>query len=169
MNPALVMEAAIKTKFPIALAMALLSQESSGGHNEWGHDKTIFAAGQDKLHGKNWGDDPVTKQAYLAYKAERATGGNQGVGPMQLTYPSYQDAADKHGGAWKPLPNMVEGFSVVKHDVQRGGLRLGLASYNAGAKGAYTPAGQHYASSVLRLEADWARALGVPSLQNAGY
>ena len=75
--------AARSTKLPLALACALLEQESGGGANVFGHDPTIFA-----------GAGEVTKEKYLAYRAQRGPtghGGMQGVGPCQLTWYSYQD------------------------------------------------------------------------------
>jgi hypothetical protein len=162
-NPALTVEAARKAKLPITLAAALLSQESHGGRNEWGHDPTIFTGGYDPLRGKYWGAT-VTKAGYLAYRAERGPegkGGQQGVGPTQLTYYGFQDIADKMGGAWKPLPNMIEGFTVLRQNVQSQGLRLGIALYN----GQLSPTTLAYADEVLKLEREWAAKLGVPSIQ----
>ena len=79
---------------------AFLQQETGGGRNVFGHDPTVFA-----------GAGEVTKSKYLAYKEVRQrTGQMQGVGPMQLTWSTYQDQADRLGGAWKPYPNMLVGF-----------------------------------------------------------
>jgi hypothetical protein len=164
-NPKLTVLAAAKAKIPLPLALAILSQESHGGRNEWGHDPTICVGGHDKVHGKAWGSN-VTKAAYSAYKAERGPtgkGGMQGVGPTQLTYYSYQDEADKLGGAWKPLPNMIEGFTVIRESVQRSGLFLGIKSYNGSGDAAAA-----YAASVLRYEKAWAAKLGMPSMQSRG-
>ena len=80
--------------------LRLPAQETGGGRNVFGHDPTVFA-----------GAGKVTRSKYLAYKHVRQrTGEMQGVGPMQLTWWSYQDRADRLGGAWKPYPNMLVGF-----------------------------------------------------------
>lgn len=85
---------------PLYVGCAFLQQETGGGQNVFGHDPTVFA-----------GAGEVTKSKYLAYKKVRErTGQMQGVGPMQLTWYTYQDRADQLGGAWKPYPNMVVGF-----------------------------------------------------------
>ncbi|MFC4784452.1 hypothetical protein ACT8ZV_08260 [Nocardioides sp. MAHUQ-72] len=87
-------------KIPYYVGCAFLVQETGGGRNVFGHDPTVFA-----------GAGKVTRAKYLAYKTVRErTGQMQGVGPMQLTWYSYQDRADRLGGAWKPYPNMLVGF-----------------------------------------------------------
>src|SRR5687768_4554903 len=71
----------------LALACALLEKESSGGHNVFGTQHSIFR-----------GAGVVTEQKYLAYRAQREASGNadlQGVGPCQLTDWRLQDAADR--------------------------------------------------------------------------
>ncbi len=161
-NPRLVVIAAAKAHIVITLAVALLSQESGGGRSEWGHDQTIFIGGYDAAHRKHWGSI-VTKAAYLAYKAERGPtgqGGMQGVGPMQLTWYGYQDLADKLGGAWRPLPNMIVGFRVVLANIRASGLRAGVAAYNGSGAAAAA-----YAQNVLAYERKWARILGLKSIQ----
>ncbi len=85
---------------PYYVGCAFLQQETGGGRNVFGHDPTVFA-----------GAGEVTRAKYLAYKLVRErTGQMQGVGPMQLTWYTYQDRADRLGGAWKPYPNMLVGF-----------------------------------------------------------
>ncbi|GAA2139006.1 hypothetical protein GCM10009844_07450 [Nocardioides koreensis] len=85
---------------PYYVGCAFLQQETDGGRNVFGHDPTVFA-----------GAGEVTRSKYLAYKSVRQrTGEMQGVGPMQLTWSTYQDQADRLGGAWKPYPNMLVGF-----------------------------------------------------------
>jgi len=100
------MLASEKTGLPFPALCAVLEKESAGGMNVFGHDPTIYA-----------GAGTVTKEKYLAYKARRGPqgrGGMQGVGPMQLTWYSYQDQADAIGGCWKPLPNMIVGARLLK-------------------------------------------------------
>jgi len=92
-----------KAKIPFYVACAFLEQESAGGENVFGHDPSIFS-----------GAGRVTKAKYLRYRAERKrTGKMQGVGPLQLTYWSFQDAADRLGGCWKPYNNCLVGFKLI--------------------------------------------------------
>ncbi len=88
-----------------AACCALLMQETGGGVNRYGHDPT-------QLDGF---DDPVDESNYRLYKWQRDHKhmGNQGVGPVQLTAKSLQDAADALGGCWKPLASMTVGFGVL--------------------------------------------------------
>lgn len=149
-NPYYAARAAHEAGIPLSLACALLTQETGGGANEWGHDPTIFVGGYDALHGVHYGEI-VTHDAYLAYKAQRGptgAGGMQGVGPCQLTYYSYQDEADACGGCWNPLANMLVGFKLLASNIKRDGLRAGIAAYNGSG-----PAAQRYADSVLALQA----------------
>lgn len=149
--PAATIEACQRTGLPVALAASVLTQESGGGHNVWGHDPTIFAGGPT-------GDNrPVTKTDYLAYKAKRVASGNrlmQGVGPMQLTYWSIQDQADAAGGCWDPLANMQTGFSHLAAAVHRAGLRNAVVAYNGSG-----PAAEHYADTVLARMAEYEKEL----------
>lgn len=151
-NPIWTLIASRKVGLPLSLACAFLDQETGGGHNVFGHDPTIFAgAGQ------------VDKTKYLAYRKQRGprgAGGMQGVGPLQLTYFSYQDEADALGGCWKPLANLTVGFRLAAGLVRRNGLRSGVAAYNGSG-----PAADRYAASVLAREKVWAARLGIKSIQ----
>ncbi|NYD40308.1 hypothetical protein [Nocardioides panaciterrulae] len=92
--------AARAADIPLYVGCAFLQQETGGGRNVFGHDPTVFA-----------GAGEVTRSKYRAYKrARHRTGEVQGVGPMQLTWPTFQDRADRLGGAWRPYPNMLVGF-----------------------------------------------------------
>jgi len=117
--------AARRTGLELAVLCAVLEQESGGGANVFGHDPTIFA-----------GAGRVTRSKYEAYKKARGTrgqGGMQGVGPMQLTYFSYQDEADKLGGCWKPRWNIQVGADILAEAVRRHGLWNALKAYNGSA------------------------------------
>ncbi len=165
-NPRLTVIVASRTHMPITLGCALLTQESCGGYNVWGADPTIFIRGYDAKHKRYWGrrlpcnsSRQVTKDGYLAYKRQRGPtgrGGMQGVGPMQLTYYTFQDKADARGGAWRPLPNMIVGFQAIVGDMRKSGLTQALINYNGASS---------YAVSVERLERRWAKALGLKSIQ----
>jgi hypothetical protein len=155
-NPAVVIEEAHAEGVPLELACALLMQETGGGRNEWGHDPTIFVGGYDAHRGVHYGET-VTEDAYKAYLAQRGKtgrGGMQGVGPVQLTYYSYQDEADAEGGCWQSRFNMRIGFRHLAANVKRYGLRAGVAAYNGSG-----PAAQRYANSVLALAEQWKHIL----------
>lgn len=131
---------------PVALAAAVLDQESGGGANVFGHDPTIWV-----------GAGAVTKRKYLAYKRDRQRSGNrlmQGVGPLQLTWYSYQDKADSYGGCWNPRYNMRVGFEKLFNGVRRYGLRSGIRAYNGSG-----PAAERYADTVLNRFSLWQRRL----------
>jgi hypothetical protein len=177
-NPGLTVEAAARAKLPITLALALLAQESFGGRNVWGTDQSsysIFTGGYDSATGRQYGQTytythTVTEAGYLAFRAQREKTGNtksQGVGPTMLTDPALQDEADKLGGAWKPLPNMIVGFSSLEQSIAAFQLYRGLVVYNAGTNPspAGLAAGEKYASEVLAEEKAWAAKLGIPSVQ----
>ena len=146
-NPLYAWQESKRAGLPYELGLAFLSQESGGGHNVFGHDPTICVG---------WGE--VTKAKYLSYKSKRGTfgrGGMQGVGPMQLTWYSYQDAADKLGGCWIVNYNMRIGFSTAAYNIKRYGLHAGIAAYNGSGAAA-----QAYANSVLAFEASWKKKIG---------
>lgn len=128
-----------------ALAYALVEQETGNGANIFGHDPTIYV-----------GAGLVTKTKYLAYKRERGTTRMQGVGPLQLTWWSTQDAADRLGGCWIPRCNLRVGFSTLESNIKRLGVRDGIKAYNGSGSAA-----DRYASSVLLRRAKWQKRLGV--------
>jgi len=131
---------------PLAVACALLEQESGGGHNVFGHDPV-----KNPIRG-----GPVTKERYLEYVRYRKAGlGMQGVGPCQLTWYSYQDRADALGGCWKPEVNMRVGFALIAALIKTNGLRAGLRRYNGAG-----PAAERYADQVLARVRKWQQILG---------
>jgi hypothetical protein len=137
--------AARKTGLPLSLGCALLLQESGGGANVFGHDPTIFT-----------GAGTVTKQKYLAYKAQRGHTKMQGVGPCQLTWWEFQDEADKRGGCWRPLVNMQVAFGHLAALVARSGLHDGVRAYNGSGPAASRVCMDKYATGerLRGLEAD---------------
>jgi hypothetical protein len=145
-NPLIAYEEAVRSRLPLDLACALLDQESGGGRNVFGHDPTICVG---------WGS--VTYLKYVAYRIRRRNSGNrlmQGVGPVQLTWWSTQDEADREGGCWRPRFNMRVGFRHLHYNVLRYGLHPGVAAYNGSG-----PAAQHYADVVLERADVWKRRL----------
>lgn len=130
---------------PPSIALALRQQESGilGDGNVFGHDPTIFV-----------GAGRVTKAKYLEYKHQRNRTDPrrmQGVGPLQLTYWTIQDEADRLGGCWVPKYNYRVGFRDLAGLIRQHGTRKGLAVYNGGAG---SP-NYHYADLVLAHQRFW--------------
>jgi len=140
----IVMEAR-RADIPVSLAFAVVEQES-GFQNIFGHDPTIFV-----------GAGKVTKAKYLDYKHARGTPGRrmQGVGPVQLTWWTFQDRADALGGCWIARNNIRVGFDHLGDLLRqyKGSMRSALAVYNAGNTG--SAQGQRYASEVLKRQRRW--------------
>jgi putative peptidoglycan binding protein/transglycosylase-like protein with SLT domain len=114
-------EASRSVGVPFWATCAFLVQESAGGQNVFGHDPTIFV-----------GAGEVTEEKYAAYKAERiSTGKCQGVGPMQLTFHTFQDEADALGGCYLPEHNVTEGLRILKGFIDAGkSWHQAAAAYN---------------------------------------
>lgn len=130
----------------LAVACAMLEKETSGGHNVFGHDPTIFVgAGQ------------VTRAKYEAYKKRRVSSGNrsmQGVGPCQLTWWEFQDEADREGGCWKPEINIRIGFRRLAANIKAHGEADGARRYNGVGKAA-----EAYSADLLKRAAAWEQRL----------
>lgn len=145
--PVRTLMAARATGLNLALAAAMLMQESGGGYMEFGHDPTIFT-----------GAGMVTKEKYAEYaKLRDETGKCQGVGATQLTSAGLQKRADAMGGCWRPLVNMKVGFQYMADSIRRAGLRLGVKSYNGSG-----PAADAYAARVIARANEYAAILGTP-------
>lgn len=145
-NPLVTWEEAHHVGLPLAYACALLDQESGGGANVFGHDPTICIG---------WGS--VTWLKYAAYKTRRRASGNrlmQGVGPVQLTWWSTQDAADREGGCWRPRFNMRVGFRTLAGNIHRYGLYYGIKAYNGSG-----PAADAYARTMTNRIHVWQQRL----------
>lgn len=134
--PLTTLRATRAAKIPYYVGCAFLQQETGGGRNVFGHDPSVFS-----------GAGKVTKAKYLRYKAVRErTGQMQGVGPMQLTWHTFQDRADRLGGAWKPYVNMLVGFRHLAdlHD-DHGSWRAAARAYNGSG-----PMAHEYAAEMGR-------------------
>jgi len=134
-----------RARIPVSLGFALVEQES-GFTNVFGHDPTIYA-----------GAGTVTKSRYLAYRRRRRASGNklmQGVGPCQLTWWEYQDAADRLGGCWIARYNIRLAFAHLAAQIEQHGLRAGIRAYNGSGSAA-----DRYATRVLRLQRMWHQRL----------
>lgn len=115
--------AARASGLPLSYALATLRMETTTGANVFGHDATRSIP--DRWKGKR-----VTRLRYAYYKRRRFQHGAQGVGPGQLTYPGYQDMADKEGGCWRAYPSMYIAFKVMKGLIDSSGRQNGAARYN---------------------------------------
>jgi hypothetical protein len=134
-----------RAKLPLSYAMAFLDKESNRGHNLFGSDPVANSVKGGK----------VTKARYVEYKRQRKLGrGMQGVGPMQLTWYSYQDAADAMGGCWKPKYNLRVGFKLAADKIKRHGTYEGVRRYNGDG-----PASYRYADDWKARQAKWHRYL----------
>lgn len=141
-NPWYTAYEARRAGLPLAIACALLDQESGGGYNVFGHDPVK----PPQIKG-GW----VTKERYTHYKVLRKQGyGMQGVGPVQLTWWEFQDLADKYGGCWKVQFNMRVGFEHAAAMIKQYGERNGLKRYNGTG-----PAAERYAVQVMGRVAIW--------------
>lgn len=129
-------------KIDLSLAASILTQESGGGHNIFGHDPFLKPTRYlNFLKGRR-----VTRWRYHVYHAKRTQGhGMQGVGPLQLTWYEFQDRADAEGGCWKPRVNMDVGFRLLAAKIhEHTELRAAVASYNGTGAAA-----NDYADQVL--------------------
>jgi hypothetical protein len=159
-RPADVVAIADAAGLSLAAACALLDQESGGGHNVWGHDRVTVAPGTYVMGAE------VTEQAYRAYRAALAAGraGQQGVGPCQLTARDFQDAADRLGGCWLPIPNMRVGFGLLANYARLWPLADAFRAYNGGAgnraHGSNVNADRYSDDAMARFER-WQTRLGV--------
>jgi hypothetical protein len=139
----IIVREARRSKLPVALVCAMVEQESSF-RNVFGHDKVA-----NPIKSPVGGTLAVTHERYLGYLHHRRLNqGCQGVGPMQLTDASLQDAADALGGCWRPGPNIREGCAHVAGMIRAHGKQAGIQGYNPGA-------GQPYVDSVLKHERAW--------------
>lgn len=149
--PATTVAEARRAGLELAVACALLVQESGGGRNVFGHDgvdnPVVAAPGKDLY---------VTRERYQLYKRYRQIGrGSQGVGPTQLTYFALQDEADRLGGCWKPWINMRVGFAHLVANIRKSGLRDGVRLYNGSG-----PAAERYAERMMQRISDWRGMIG---------
>lgn len=141
--PIITIDEAKREGVPLAVACAVLEQETGGGRNVFGHDPTIFI-----------GAGTVTRAKYERYKKLRGPkgkGGMQGVGPMQLTWYSYQDEADKEGGCWLPRYNVRIGLRVLaRHFRKHKDWHAAFKAYNGS---------ETYADQVDARVKKWKRLL----------
>lgn len=152
-DPDAVSDVAAHTGLPLALACALLEQESGGGRNVWGHDGGAAV----RTGGVYVPGAEVTAAAYRSYRrlADSGVINRQGVGPCQLTAKVWQDAADGRGGCWDPNANMLAAFTGLVTMINKYGLPDGVRRYNGSG-----PAAEHYRDQVLTRYRAWTDRLG---------
>lgn len=156
-RPAEVVELAAAAGLELAAAAVLLDKESGGGRNVWGHDAVDTAGFYRK-------GAEVTCAAYEAWRPHRGRLGSQGVGPCQLTWPPFQDDADRRGGCWDWRVNCAVGFEILAGLIGRHGVRGGFRRYNGSG-----PAADRYAEDAVARLGQWRRRLGpVPDRAGAG-
>lgn len=138
-----ILEAQKATGLPLSYALALVEKES-GFRNVFGHDPTSSIPDR-------WKGSRVTRGKYLFYKLNRRRGkGMQGVGPTQLTWWEFQDQADKAGGAWRPVPNMIVGFAHLRDLIAQHGKQAGAARFNGSG-----PAAEAYGRDWVKRQQQW--------------
>lgn len=129
-------------RIDLSTCASILLQESAGGRNVFGHDRYLKPTWLlDWLKGRK-----VTETRYSYYLGRRRAGhGMQGVGPLQLTWYEFQDAADRAGGCWRPYVNMATGFADLAAQIKtHDDLREGIKHYNGSGQAA-----NDYATQVL--------------------
>lgn len=133
---------------PISLVCAVMEKES-GFRNVYGRDR---GNNPNPVRSPAKGVLEVTEANYKDYlKHRRAAKDANGVGPMQLTFPPFQDRADKLGGCWRVGPNIRVGCSVLADNIKRlGSTREGIRAYNGSGRDA-----DAYATDVLKRKAVW--------------
>ncbi len=142
-KPLTMLDEADRAGISHALAAALTEQESTNGSNVFGHDPV-----RNTVKG-----GAVTEARYKEYKRQRKAGmGMQGVGPVQLTWWEFQDAADKMGGAWRPRYNWRVGFTRLRALIKEHGFAKGIERYNGSG-----PAAEAYSREVRQKWAKWKR------------
>lgn len=149
-NAPAILAAASRAGVDLALACALIEQESSG-RNIYGHDiggtystrdGAVTVSGTVYTRGA---DIPVTPENYAEfYRLVIGQGGkSNGVGPAQITYRGYlPDAAAKGVRLWEPVDNIAYGLAIIaRHLVagrsiaeagtlyNRGNLTVGVTAY----------------------------------------
>ncbi|WP_270886103.1 peptidoglycan-binding domain-containing protein [Pedococcus sp. 5OH_020] len=147
-----VVELAALAGLELAAAATLLQKESGGGANVYGHDAVETGGFYTK-------GGPVTAANYRKYKAHRSQLGAQGVGPVQLTLPAFQDRADDKGGCFDWAVNALVGFQILAGNITALGVRSGFRAYNGSG-----PAAERYADDALAKLRVWRdRLAGTPT------
>jgi hypothetical protein len=110
-------------------ALALVNKEVGGDGKATPYCRNIFGCDWGAKSSAPWCRQEVTE---ARYKALRALGKPNGVGPTQLTSFGFCDIADRRGGCWKPYYNMWTGFEIIDRLIEDHGYRNGANRYNGG-------------------------------------
>jgi hypothetical protein len=150
--PAIVAEAK-RERLPLALALALVDQESSF--------RNIFGCDLGPRNTVPWCHQEVTKERVgELIRHVKAGGVSNGVGLTQLTSIGFIQQAQAEGGAHKPEAQLRVGFRLLHDLIERHGERVGIGAYNGGEGNPQLD----YADDVIELKAKWQgrirRALG---------
>lgn len=134
---------------PLALACALVEQES-GGRNIFGCD-----------HGDVGDRPPYCRQPCTEARVDalRASPHMNGVGLTQLTWWTFVEEAESMGGAHLPKFQCRVGFRLLKGYLDRYPYLEALGAYNAGEANRRSVLGT-YAAQVAEKREAWDRRLG---------
>ena len=144
-HPIYTVEMARREGLELACACAMLTKETSGGNNEFGHDPG------NPING-GW----VNQHRYQQMRHYVNLGyPSQGVGPCQLTSTSLQDEADKLGGCWVIEHNMAVGFHDLHQLIQEHGEEGGFAAYNGSG-----PLAAAYGRDAVEIAAHFRQIIG---------
>ena len=150
--PAIVAEAK-RERLPLALALALVDQESSF--------RNIFGCDLGPRDTAPWCHQDVTKERVgELIRHVKAGGTSNGVGLTQLTSIDLIEQAQREGGAHMVEAQCRIGFRRLHDLIERHGEQVGIGAYNGGEGNPQLD----YADDVLKLKAKWhgriRRALG---------
>lgn len=137
---------------PVSLVCAVIEMES-GFRNIFGRDN---GSNPNPIRSPRSGVLEVTEGRYRRYLEYcRAGKDRNGVGPMQLTWHTFQERADRLGGCWKPAINIKVGVGLLASNIKaRGSVRAGVRAYNGSG-----PDAERYADKVLARQRVWSARL----------
>jgi soluble lytic murein transglycosylase-like protein len=148
-------EEARRTGLELALACALVQQESLG-RNIFGHDW-----GQQFADRLPFAHLPVTEARVQALLRHVRNGGtSNGVGLTQLTYPLFIQEAEKIGGAHIPRNQCRVGFRLLASYVDKYNYMEALGAYNAGETNRRAGITNDYAGDLAEKHRVWKGRLG---------
>jgi hypothetical protein len=152
-SPRRIVAEAKRERLPLALALALVDQESSF--------RNILGCDLGPRDTAPWCHQDVTKERVgELIRHVKAGGTSNGVGLTQLTSIDLIEQAQREGGAHTVEAQCRIGFRRLHDLIERHGERIGIGAYNGGEGNPQL----EYADSVLGLKARWhgriRRALG---------
>ena len=146
---AVVVEEAHEADLELALACALVEQESGG--------KNIFGCDLGSRSSVPFCNQAVTEARVRELIAHVQRGGtSNGVGLTQLTSLGFILDAMESGGAWKPEAQLEVGFDLLASLIAQLGEFRGIGAYNGGPGNPIAS----YAESVLSKREAWRKRLG---------